>query len=290
MRSILLLILFFVGAAVNAAPTEDQKRIEYTSSLNAMASIIMNWYGSLILVDEESSFSKVDAKWDDYRFRYPQNIKQIQITSTDLTKLDDSNLYQFEVNSLVQYQDESNNKSLERKERFIFHVPLLSKPIIKRVETSQSEHVQGMHTTEFDRTYYKPRQFAYQWLAYLDGVNLLPIDAEQWLHSANYSMTIGGDVLNGSITTLLEKRQKYLAQGGHLLRKLGNKKVDGKDNTYVLDLIIEWKGSNPSGKPVLAKIHQEIEYEIQKDKSWKVLSIKERHLLPDIAPWVGLLC
>ncbi len=47
-------------------------------------------------------------------------------------------------------------------------------------------------------------------------------------------------------------------------------------------VLLEWKGVNDQGKPVIAKIRQELNIQINKDKSWSVVSIKEKHLLPDI--------
>ncbi len=103
-------------------------------------------------------------------------------------------------------------------------------------------------------------------------------------------LKIGSEDVQGSVSSTLTKRKQYLAKGGHLLRSLDVKKLENKANTFILDLVVEWKGVNQAGKPVLAKIHQEIEYKIQKNNSWTVISIKEQHLLPDIAPWIGLLC
>ena len=291
MKSILVMILLFVGAAT-AAPTDVEQRVEYTTSLNSMASTIMSWYGSLISSNEPVSFSATDQIWDDYRSRYPEKITQIQITSTDLTKLDTSNNYQFNVQSLVTNKTNDGDHSQLINETFIFQVAPLTKPVIKNLSKDKAEQTKAAQTSEFNRSHYKAREFAYAWLAYLDGVASMKstIYADQWLDKASYSMKIGGEEIEGSVSSTLNKRQQYLAKGGHLLHSLDVKKQDNKPNTFILDLIVEWKGVNQTGKPVLAKIHQQIEYTIQKDNSWEVISIKEQHLLPDIAPWIGLLC
>lgn len=116
------------------------------------------------------------------------------------------------------------------------------------------------------------------------------INFKQWSGTADYSLKIGQIEISSSIASILKERQKYLAKGGHLLQSVNVIEVKGKPNRFRLDLISEWKGINGDGKAVLAKIHQQIEYQLQADNVWKVLSIKEKHLLPDIAPWVGFLC
>jgi hypothetical protein len=293
MKSILVMILFFVGAALAApTPTEVEQRIAYTSSLNSMASIVMNWYGSLITSNEAVSFTTMDGQWDKYRSQYPDDISQIHITSTDLTKLDNSDKYQFKVNALIAYHSTKGEHSELISETFIFQVSALAKPVIKSITRDKTEQSTTVHTAEFNRSYYKAREFAYAWLAYLDGVEMMKptLYAEQWLDKATYSMEIGDKKEQGSVSSTLVKRQQYLSKGGHLLRSLDVKPIEGKPNIFILDLILEWKGVNQVGKPVLAKIHQQIEYEILENNSWQVQSIKEQHLLPDIAPWVELLC
>ena len=295
MKSMVLMILLSVGVAVVAAPTEVDDRIEYTTSLNSMAATVMNWYGSLISTKEHVSFSAIEKVWDDYRSRYPDNITQIKITSTDLIKLDESDQgvseqYQFNVNSLFTYKKSDGDHSELLSETFIFQVEPFARPDIKNISRVKTEKTEIAQTSEFNRSHYKAREFAYVWLAYLDGVDVLKSEmyADQWLDQAIYSMKIGGEELQGSVLETLAERKQYLAKGGHLLRSLDLIKIE--NNKFILDLILEWKGINKNGKPVLAKIHQKIEYQLLEDNSWKVISIKEEHLLPDIAPWTGLLC
>lgn len=294
MKSILLIMLFFTGAAC-AAPVEKIERMEYSTSLNSMASTIMNWYGSLISNNEKVSFTPTEQQWDSYRAQYPNKIRQVQITSTDLTRLDSSGKYQFTVNSRLSYNNSEGELSKLITETFIFQVSLLAKPIIKKVTRDKTQQVQVKildHTLKFNRTYYKVREFSYAWLAYLGGVtDMQPvIDNEQWFDSATYSMKIGSKEVEGSVASTLAERKQSLAKGGGVLRSLEIKQIVNKPDLFMLDLIIEWKGVNESGKPVLAKIHQKIKLSLQKNNGWKVLSITELHLLPDIAPWIGLLC
>lgn len=290
-KSILVIILFFVGA-VTAAPTEIDDRARYTSSLNAMASTLMNWFGSLMVEGELIPFTSIESKWDDYRSHYPKNITQIKIISTDLITLDEHDKYQFKVRLRINAENNEGRHSQLINETFIFHIPPLTKPVLKTISREKVETTAFIDIAELDQSHYKVRQFAYAWLAYLDGVQEMDqiINEAQWIKSARYSVKIGRDEMQGSISSTLKERQKYLAKGGHLLRSVDVKKVENKPDYFILDLISEWKGVNQKGKSVLAKVHQQIEIQIQHNKVWKVHSIKEEHLLPDIAPWVGFLC
>ena len=290
-KSILIIILFSVGVAT-AAPTAIEERVRHTTSLNTMASMLMNWYGSLIVKDEQIPFSPIDPKWDDYRFSYPSNITNIKIISTDLKKLSEPNKYQFTVNTRINFEDNEDAHSQFFSETFNFDVPLLASPDLEMVTREQSEKKAYLDISDFNSLHYKARHFAYAWLAYLDGVNDADkiINTEYWLDVASYSLKIGQDEIHGSIASALKQRQKYLAKGGHLLRSVDVKEIEAKPKHFILVLTSEWKGVNQEGKAVLAKVQQQIEIQIQVNNVWKVLSIKEQHLLPDIAPWAGFLC
>jgi len=290
-RSILILILFFVGSA-SAGSTEVEQRISYTTSLNSMVSIVMNWYGSLITSHEPVVFITTEYSRAEYRSHYPNDIRQIHIKSTDLIKLEGKDQYQFNVKSIISYHKNDGGHSQLVSETFVFHVPLLAMPIIENITREDKTEIQAVQTSEFNRPYYKVREFAYSWLAYLDGVtSMKPIlNGKKWLDKAHYTLKIGGQNIQGSVASVLAQRKHYLAKGGHLLRSLDVERVVNKQDTFKLALIIEWKGKNKEGKPMLAKIHQEIEYKILADNSWDVISIKEEHLLPDLAPWQELLC
>lgn len=300
-KSILVIFLLFVGVAF-AAPinlekevetkSEADTRLEYASSLNAMATTIMSWYGSLISVSEtenEVAFIKQETQWADYRAHYPQNITQIEFISTNLKKTTTPAEYQFVVNTQMQYEDATGSHSQTRHETFVFHAPTLVKPIIKEVINASVEKVENTNSSQYNRSYYKAREFAYGWLAYLDDVTGQEL-LEKQLENVQYQFKIGSNTVQGSAAEALTQRKQYLAQGGHLLRALDVIKHKDKPGYFVLDLIIEWKGVNESGKPVLAKIHQEIEYQVLEGGEWQINTIKEEHLLPDIAPWSGLLC
>lgn len=290
-KSIFILILFFVGVAT-AAPAEIDDRVRYTSSLNVMASALMNWYGSLIVDDKHMQFSPINSKWADYRSDYPENITQIKIISTNLNKLTEPDTYQFKINTRINSEDADGTHSQLVSEIFNFSVPVSANAVIETISRDTSEDTDLLDISDFDSQHYELRHFAYAWLAYLDGVQDAEqlINAEQWIDVADYSLKIGRDEVHGSIASTLKERQKHLAKGGHLLHSVNVKKIDGKPKHFILDLISEWKGVNREGKPVLAKVHQQIEVQIQANNLWKVLSIKEEHLLPDIAPWAGFLC
>ena len=298
----LFMMLGFAGVAVSA-PTKIVDRSEYSTALNSIASVGMNWYGSLISIDkntaELSSFDTkhIDTQWGKYRFQYPKNISQIIITSTELLKLKESGDYQFKVKSKIAYKKNNKTHTQLLNETFIFKsfLPIHeNKFAIKTINRDKKEVADNFDTTGYKRSHYKVREFTYAWLAYIDGVNSLKttMNANAWLDKASYSLKIGGKQSTGSIKSILDKKKQDLTKGGHLLHTLEikNKSKKEKTNTFVIDLILEWKGTNKTGKPVIARIHQEIKVQINADKTWEILSIKEEHLLPIIAPWMGLVC
>lgn len=286
------MILLSVGVAAVAAPIEVDKRIEYTTSLNSMAAKVMSWYGSLISSNERISFSDIAQEWDSYRSRYPEDITQIQITSTDLIKLGSPYQYQFRINSLLTFTNTSGVHSQSVVETFMFQVQPFSGAILKEVSRNSESEAKVMPTSTFNKLHYKAREFAYTWLAYLDGVDVLKSETktEGWFDQALYTLKIGDKEISGSVVDTLVKRRKYLTKGGHLLRFLDVQKKHNESNVFVLNITLEWKGVNSAGIPVLAKIQQKIEYQLQENNAWKIILIKEKHLLPDIAPWTELLC
>ncbi len=285
--------------------SKTDERIEYAISLNSIASTLMNWYGSLITINnsqaDEEQTSIVNIRqsypsWQGHRATYPENITGIKITSADLNKEDSPGLYQFEVEVLMTYvqSDTSMNKLIH--EVFLFQTSASAKPVIKQITRLAPDNEENTsdtnQTTAFKHEYYKSREFAYAWLAYMDGVKAMgtQINFDDWSDKANYSVQIGSFELDEQLASSLQKRNRHMGKGGHLLRSVSKKEVDGKPEHFELDIIIDWKGTDPSGLPAIAKINQIIQYELQEDGSWLVLSIKERHLLPDLEPWHKLLC
>jgi len=272
-------------------------RVEYSTALNSVATIMMNWYGSLISVDandtEFSNFKCIRKQWGEYRSQYPENITQILITGTELLKLEGSGDYQFRVKSKIAYKHNNETITQLLNETFVFKSTLLGQkdvPYIESISRDKSTVTDNVNTTGFDISHYKVREFTYAWLSYIDGISTFKstMNTKAWLDKATYSLKMGSEQLMGSIESTLEKKKLFLTKGGHLLHSLEVIKSDA--NTLVIDLILEWKGTNKAGKPVIARIHQEIEVQIKTDKTWEVLSIKEEHLLPIIAPWMGLVC
>lgn len=288
--------MLLCAGAVCSAPAQEVNRFKHASSLNSMVSVVMNWYGSLIQSNELMYLQTEDSNlinWNRYRSKYPNSITDIEIDSTDLTKLNENNDYQFKVQTIVFNTNEGGDQQHQTlTERFVFNVPFLGRPIIKTVNKKQGELTVSEQKNNVDDTYFRARQFSYAWLAYLDGVRTMTdfMDENDWLEKATYSLKIGSLDITDSISSTLLKRQEYLAEGGHLLRSIDIQKTKVMENSLTLNLIIEWQGENANGKAAIAKIHQEIDIKILKNNSWEVLSIKERHLLPDLKPWQGFLC
>lgn len=300
----IFMVFLFVGVA-NAAPTKIDNRAEYSASLNSIASIVMTWYGSLINSTEKATKTNVQLVnfktnnitdyWQKYRSQYPKNINQIVITSSQLLK--QGSEYYFTVNSNISFlQNKTHIQTDSFKELFIFNDSILKQdiylaPPIKNIQLENRQTQQTSNRSGYNRNHYKVREFTYAWLSHLEGVTSLDavMNANAWLNKAIYTLEIGGEKQQGSISKVLEKRKKWLTKGGHLLRSLEVKPTDSSD-TFILALILEWKGENSEGTPVIAKIKQELKIHIKPDNSWEVLSVKEKHLLPIIAPWMGLLC
>ncbi len=294
MRRIFIILMILTGAAfaapvdqtVNAEATERQA---YTTSLNAMASQLMNWYGSLIDIPDQIAFMPYSAEWEDYRSRYPTGITQIVLIKTDWSETENPEQYQFTVDAEVRYQQSGVINLQKIQETFLFQVPFLAKPILQKVTQNKVEEGKPTPKTGYDRLHYKVREIAYAWLAYMDGVRGLEV-IENQLDQAEYDVTISGNQQQGGVADVLVARGQYLSKGGALLRTLDVKQGEDKPDQFTLSIMMEWKGVNQTGKPVLAKIQQEIECQIQENGEWHINKIKEKHLLPDVAPWSGLLC
>lgn len=280
---------------VLAAPTDAEEHARYTRSLNTMAAHLMTWYGSLISNTSTITFLKTSQSWDKYRAQYPSDIEQIHILETDLQKLPEESHYQFNVTSSIMH---SNEQLQQLEESFVFKLAVDGSAKIEQINRSENittgniNHKQKKES--HDGMYYKSREFAYAWLAFLDGAQANQtqslIQAEKWLDTAEYSIKIGSKTIKQPVNKALKERQQFLTRGGHTLRLVDVKKLENKQDTYLLDLTMNWKGSNTKGKTVIAKINQKIEFKINDDNLWHVISIDEKHLLPDLTPWQDLLC
>ena len=281
-------LVFAVVAPATAA--EAERKVEYTHSLNSMASVLMGWYGSLLPHDGSTFVVTPDIKWNESLTHYPNKITGLKITQTDLAKLAVSE-YAFNVQSKITYLQDDVIQTKQLDETFIFHIGPTGQAILDKKTRNKEQSVTAMSLATFDYSYFQKREFAYTWLAYLDGVNTNnSIKGKNWFNTAVYSVKMGTKDIKGSILSTLAERNTYLSEGRHTLRSIEVNAVEGRDNTFILDLIINWKGVNAEGKPVLAKIHQTITYELKDNNTWYVTFIKEEHLLPDIGPWQNLLC
>ncbi len=283
------------------------ERIEYAISLNSIASTLMNWYGSLLTTNNLQAgnrnfnntnirFSSKNHSREEHRSTYPEQITGIQITNADLKKQDLPGQYQFEVEVLITFMQSKKYQTKVINEVFLFQISDSSRPEIRKItrlsSKPENDTTDSNPASAFQHEYYKSREIAYAWLAYMDGANSMgsQINIDHWLDSANYSVKIGSFELDERLVYSLQKRNQHLGKGGHLLRSVTANKIEGKPNHFELDLIIDWKGTTSDGKPSLAKINQLIQYKLQDDGSLMVLAINEKHLLPDMEPWQKLLC
>ncbi|PCJ30752.1 MAG: hypothetical protein COA90_08270 [Gammaproteobacteria bacterium] len=237
----------------------------------------MNWYGNVL----DSNLN---------RSGYPEKVTGLKISKTDLVKLE-LNEYSFNVQSKLTYLQDDSMQAKALDETFIFHIGPLGQANITSKVINKDTSVEMMSLATFNHDHYQRREFAYTWLAYLDGVVMdNNIKDKQWFENAMYTVKMGPKEIKGPILFTLAARKAYLFKGGHLLRSLEVEALEGRDNTFILELIIDWQGVNAAGKSVLAKIHQTITYQLEENNQWDVMSIEEEHLLPDIAPWQKLLC
>ncbi len=315
-RFILLLAVLYsatISGGAFASPAsypEDSKmeeRIEYAVSLNSIASTLMNWYGSLITINNSLTgeqqadvanigFTLIDQSWNEYRTVYPEKITSIQIMSADMKKQDSPSQYQFEVEVLMTYMQSGTPQNKLIHEIFLFQTSDSSKPEIKKITRASSDLEESKsdtsQTSVFKHQYYKSREFVYAWLAYMDGTEAMgsQINIDNWFDKASYLVKIGDFEIDEKVAFSLPKRNKYMGKGGHLLRSATAKVVEGRPHHFELDIIIDWKGTDPSRISAIAKINQVIQYKLEEDGTLIVLSIKEKHLLPDLQTWQKLLC
>jgi len=292
---LLVVLAFNLQTVVNASTlsVEVEQHVIYTQSLNSMASKLMSWYGSLIMPTRDIRFQPIDKFWQIYRNKYPKNISEIEIIKTDLQRSSSvEGNYTFKVSTAVSH---SNGEQVVQKyldEQFEFNILMNNVAVIMSVNSNSSETIElenkNISSQTFDGLHFKSREFAYAWLAYLDGAETASTIVRP--EKANYEIQVGSININKPLLMALQERKQFLAKGGHTLRALELIEVADRPHSYQLDLTMTWKGVNSKNKAVIAKINQKIELKTMADGRWGIISIKEKHLLPDVTPWQDLLC
>ena len=292
---LLMVLAFNLQTVVNASTlsVEVEQHVIYTQSLNSMASKLMSWYGSLIMPTRDIRFQPIDKSWQIYRNKYPKNISEIEIIKTDLQRSSSvEGNYTFKVSTAVSH---SNGEQVVQKyldEQFEFNILMNNVAVIMSVNSNSSETIElgnkNISSQTFDGLHFKSREFAYAWLAYLDGAETASTIVRP--EKANYEIQVGSININKPLLMALQERKQFLAKGGHTLRALELIEVADRPHSYQLDLTMTWKGVNSKNKAVIAKINQKIELKTMADGRWGIISIKEKHLLPDLTPWQDLLC
>jgi hypothetical protein len=283
--------MLFFSDAVFSVPENPHERKQYTASLNTMASIVMNWYRNIL--DAENFYSDVGKPdyWQDYITQYPNDITQIEIIGTDLVQLETTGQYQFIVDIKLQNKQEHKYHTQFMRDTFLFEFDKSQQHILQKItntKTSENKTAEVTSKITFTKEYFNNREIAYSWLSYLDGA-VLPEDIKKQFDQVQYSLTIGSQSWNNLAIAVLKKRQAYLAVGGHILRVV-KELPDRATDIRIVDLTIEWRGIDKENTPVLANIQQRIKYNLLNNGRWKIMSVKEKHLLPANKPWIGLLC
>ncbi len=266
---------------------------EHPSSLNSMVAQLMGWYGRLLPAERNIFFNQIDKEFKDSLKQYPHDIEHLKIISSQLVNSSKKGLLQFNVTINIKSKKPAGSIWMTIKEQFLFNEKkdgsiVLEKIILKGKLTEEEREL----SENTNRMYFKSREFAYSWLAYMDGFGSVKktINLESWIESSVYNVQIGSKQINGSVASSLRQRSVYLHTGQHTLRSIDITQDDESQNTYVLDLTMDWKGFNVKTVPVIAKINQKIKIKINNDGTWYVLFIEEKHLIPDLTPWQNLLC
>jgi len=266
-----------VNALVEYNPI--QKKIEqtkdYAQTLNQVASIVMGHYANLV-----SHQSKQAGN-------YPKNIQNIQIVDAKLDGLlNQQPQTTFTLTTNIGYLEAQVVKSQQMQEAFIFDFK--RKPSLIQINRLKQKELNPKNIDAApNANYYLNRQFAYAWLLLLDGHNA-PYPHLLDTGPANYQLVIGANKYSGNTQEALKKRTAWMGKGGHLLRNINIVKT--AENTTQLILTIDWKGVTASNKWSIAKIEQTIDLEKSDQGIYKIINIREQHLLPDIAPWEKILC
>jgi len=303
MKTIILMLLLFSGT-VFSVPENPYERKQYTSSLSSMASMVMRWYSDIL--DSDTLYSDIPNSgnfyfdeikqnyFKNFITQYPNDVTQIEIISTDLIQLDKVRQYQFIVGIKLRNKEENIIRTRFMSDTFVFQFNASQKLELQKVTGSQFQPPEPQSSNvisddTFTSSYFKNREVAYSWLSYLDGATMAD-DIKQQFDQVPYSLTIGNKSWQDSAISTLNKRQSYLAVGGHVLRVVKEKTGDLSTDIRIIELTIDWRGVDKNNTPVWANIQQKIKYKLFKNGEWEVISVEEKHLLPDNKPWTGLLC
>ncbi len=243
-------------------------------SINSSVASLMDWYAQLLSKDSQSKFL-------DY---YPKEIQQIKIIKIKLIDSKQENRHKFNVELLLTYKNANKLISKTVSEVLVFLLSPLGKPELNKIIKDKGEFATAASGKNFNQLYYQKRQFVYAWLAWLDGDKYRQPTIE---NKATYVVNIAGKQIQGSVFSSLKKRSQYLYKGKNLLHSMDVKAL--KNNKFIFNLVIQYKGVNAKNQKVIAKIKQTIHVKL-KNNIWQIIRIQEKHLLPDIAPWIGFVC
>ncbi len=257
-----------VYASDNSIKVQQRPVIEESKDLNKAISSVMQWYMNAL---------KLKAN----KLYYPEHIQNIQILDAELLTESRDNIV---LKIWISYLKSGKTKIRQIKENFVFDFNK-SNHFIKLNELSSKDIYSNVSLEKYDADYYQQRSFAYAWLALMDDSSdsTLP---KKVFESTHYQLEIGDQRFTGSLLNTLNKRISLMGNGKHFLRSISAQAIG---NNLQLTLISSWRGISPSNKPSIAKIEQIIELE-KTLNGYQILSIKEQHLLPDIAPWEKMLC
>ncbi|SMN14503.1 hypothetical protein CRYPD_1369 [uncultured Candidatus Thioglobus sp.] len=213
---------------------------------------------------------------------YPDNIQSIQIIDTQLNKNKEHFILVTQVH--FNYLHNQQIKTKQINENFVFDLNKNNNFI--KIDRLESKEIDAISTpSTFDKDHYQYRNFAYKWLAYLNGNTAL---FENKINNTKHQLQIGAKQYQGTLSAALSKHKEWMGVGQYLLRSIEVIK-NTKDSLRIV-LIIRWNGITNKGKLGIAKIEQTVDMKKEMGGNYQLLNIKERLLLPDMGAWDKLTC
>lgn len=260
----------------------------YGKSLNSVAVLVMGYYGFLLSkTDNRGAYLLTDSLTLSVDDEMRSELTGITINDAEL--ISDADKLIFRVDATLQYQRNQQLYQQDINEDFTFNgdnpteinavTRLNDGDVLAIVSQSQLN----------DLNYYQQRQWIYAWSAYLNGVKT----ASDWLAQSdlaatNYQLIIGKPRFDGTLADGMLEQQKHLGDGQYLLREVKPLASNDKDRP-IIALYFDFKGQK-NGTAVIANIEQTIRYQRVSETQFKILSIVEKHLIPNPQPWQKILC
>lgn len=260
----------------------------YAKSLNSVATLVMGYYGFLLSKGNERkpylvSDSLVLSVSDEMR----GELTGITINKAELSGDSNNGNLVFNVDATIQYQRNQQLYQQDISEAFTFND--LTPATIKSVERLSSGEVSAVVTnnTLNDLNYYQQRQWIYAWSALLNGSPTQSLTTADTA-AIDYQLIVGKPRFDGRFSDGIDTQKSIVGNGQYLLREVKPLPTTNDEQPLVA-LYFDFTGQK-DGTPVLANIEQTIRYQTVGTNQFKILSLVEKHLIPNPQPWQSILC